>query len=129
MQTETCATGCECEAARAKVEICATGGDCEAARVKENMKPDSNASAGATGALRKNEGSTGKSTVENGTPENGKEPTRVLSAGDTGAQTVGFISPLCTIEPEGIRSVAEGEWEEFELAVDSGASETVVSET
>ena len=36
---------------------------------------------------------------------------------------------MSTIEPEGIGSVINGEWEEFELAVDSGASETVIPET
>ena len=30
------------------------------------------------------------------------------------------------IEPDGLSAVTEGEWEEFELAVDSGAAETVV---
>ena len=33
-----------------------------------------------------------------------------------------------TVTPSGLSSVAEGEWEEFELAVDSGASGTVIGE-
>ena len=39
------------------------------------------------------------------------------------------LSPLVTIEPEGLRPVMEApEWESIELAVDSGASETVIPE-
>ena len=39
------------------------------------------------------------------------------------------IRALKTIEPEGLRAIAEeGEWEEIEMAVDSGATETVVIE-
>ena len=33
-----------------------------------------------------------------------------------------------TIEPEGVNVVQDKEWEEIELAVDSGASETVIGE-
>ena len=35
---------------------------------------------------------------------------------------------LKTIEPEGLCAIREGEWECFEMAVDSGATETVISE-
>ena len=35
---------------------------------------------------------------------------------------------LETVSPEGLNRVGSDEWEEFELAVDSGASETVVPE-
>ena len=39
------------------------------------------------------------------------------------------IKPLRTIEPEGVNELeVTGEWEEIELAVDSGATETVVGE-
>ncbi len=39
------------------------------------------------------------------------------------------LQSLKTIYPEGVNSVAEsGEWEEIEIAVDSGATETVVTE-
>ena len=38
------------------------------------------------------------------------------------------LAPLAIIAPEGLRTVGENEWESFELAVDSGASETVVNE-
>ena len=38
------------------------------------------------------------------------------------------LHPLTTIEPEGVSIVTEGEWEVIELAVDSGATETVVGE-
>ena len=39
------------------------------------------------------------------------------------------LSPLATIEPEGLRPVTDApEWESIELAVDSGASETVIPE-
>ena len=38
------------------------------------------------------------------------------------------ISLLTTIVPEGLGVIGENEWEEVELAVDSGAAETVVSE-
>ncbi|MDA8582758.1 hypothetical protein N9L68_00965 [bacterium] len=38
------------------------------------------------------------------------------------------LGALETIEPEGLRSVVEGEWELLEFAVDSGASETVIHE-
>ena len=42
---------------------------------------------------------------------------------------VGNIRPLVTIEPEGLRPVSEQpEWEVLDLAVDSGASETVIPE-
>ena len=44
-------------------------------------------------------------------------------------QTGGSLRGLETIEPEGVMTVAEAEWEEIEFAVDSGASETVVSDT
>ena len=37
--------------------------------------------------------------------------------------------PIMTIEPEGINSfTADGQWEEIELSVDSGATESVVPE-
>ena len=35
---------------------------------------------------------------------------------------------FATVEPEGMNVVANSEWEEIELAVDSGASETVIGE-
>ena len=39
------------------------------------------------------------------------------------------LRPLRTIEPEGVNELeVTGEWEEIELAVDSGATETVVGE-
>jgi len=40
------------------------------------------------------------------------------------------LSILGTIEPEGVRAVGEqdGEWQEIDFAVDSGASETVINE-
>ena len=38
------------------------------------------------------------------------------------------LAPLAIIAPEGLRAIGENEWESFELAVDSGASETVVNE-
>ena len=38
------------------------------------------------------------------------------------------LAPLSIIAPEGLSAIGENEWEQFELAVDSGASETVVSE-
>ena len=38
------------------------------------------------------------------------------------------IAPLKATEPAGINAVAEGEWVEIEIAVDSGATETVMSE-
>lgn len=47
----------------------------------------------------------------------------------TGASgTVGELKTFITIEPEGLHQISEGEWEEIELAVDSGATETVVGE-
>ena len=36
--------------------------------------------------------------------------------------------PLKTIEPHGINAVGEDEWVEIDVAVDSGATETVMSE-
>ena len=45
-------------------------------------------------------------------------------AGDN-QQSLGVFA---TIEPEGLNTVTEGEWEEIEMAVDSGATETVVGE-
>jgi hypothetical protein len=39
------------------------------------------------------------------------------------------LRPLRVIEPEGVNELdVKGEWEEIELAVDSGATETVVGE-
>ena len=38
------------------------------------------------------------------------------------------IAPLKTIEPCGINAVAEDEWVEIEVEVDSGATETVMPE-
>ena len=45
------------------------------------------------------------------------------------ASIPGRLCPLVTIEPEGLQKVGEApQWEEMELAVDSGASETVIPE-
>ena len=38
------------------------------------------------------------------------------------------MRPLLTIEPNGINAVAEDEWVEIDVAVDSGATETVMAE-
>ena len=38
------------------------------------------------------------------------------------------LNLLQTVEPEGTVSAVEGEWEELHLAVDSGATETVLGE-
>jgi len=38
------------------------------------------------------------------------------------------LNPLQTCYPEGVKKVGDGDWEEVEFAVDSGATETVVSE-
>ena len=38
------------------------------------------------------------------------------------------LSILGTVEPEGINKLDDLEWEEIELAVDSGATETVIGE-
>jgi hypothetical protein len=38
------------------------------------------------------------------------------------------LRPLATILPEGINSLGEDEWEVIEFAVDSGATETVISD-
>lgn len=38
------------------------------------------------------------------------------------------LNTLVTICPEGLNTVKEGEWEQVELAVDSGAAETVINE-
>ena len=35
--------------------------------------------------------------------------------------------PLATIEPEGLSPIGNSEWEEIEVAVDSGATENVMS--
>ena len=40
----------------------------------------------------------------------------------------GNLNPLLTVSPDGLNAVNNGEWEEVELAVDSGASETVINE-
>ena len=40
----------------------------------------------------------------------------------------GSLNPLLTVMPEGLSVVGDGEWEEVELAVDSGAAETVIGE-
>ena len=38
------------------------------------------------------------------------------------------LNPLLTVCPDELNAVGDGEWEQIELAVDSGASETVVNE-
>ena len=38
------------------------------------------------------------------------------------------LRPLKTIEPEEVNAIQDSEWEEIDLAVDSGASETVIGE-
>lgn len=43
-------------------------------------------------------------------------------------ELTGSLATLKTIEPAGINAVAEDEWVEIEIAVDSGATETVMSE-
>ena len=48
--------------------------------------------------------------------------------GDTGLENEGAVKVLKTIEPEGLCTIGEGEWECLEMAVDSGATETVISE-
>ena len=45
------------------------------------------------------------------------------------SKRVKSLAPLSIIAPEGLSAIGENEWEQFELAVDSGASETVVNET
>ena len=50
------------------------------------------------------------------------------AARDSGPKKAEARAALRTIAPEGLSVIADGEWEEFELAVDSGAGETVVSE-
>ena len=46
----------------------------------------------------------------------------------TRGQTCGDIRTLRAITPEGFNSIEENDWEEIEMAVDSGATETVVGE-
>ena len=48
--------------------------------------------------------------------------------GDTELTSHGGVRVLKTIEPEGLCAIGEGEWECLEMAVDSGATETVISE-
>ena len=38
------------------------------------------------------------------------------------------IKSLVTVMPEGVNAIGQTEWEEIDMAVDSGATETVVSE-
>ena len=47
---------------------------------------------------------------------------------EKGENEVKTLAPLLTIGPEELGAVTDDEWEEVELAVDSGASETVVHE-
>ncbi|MDA8583692.1 hypothetical protein N9L68_05645 [bacterium] len=47
------------------------------------------------------------------------------AAASSGGANLGALE---TIEPEGLSSVQEGEWEVLEFAVDSGASETVINQ-
>ena len=48
--------------------------------------------------------------------------------GDEMPKRVENIAPLRTIEPCGIDAVAEDEWVEIEVAIDSGATETMMPE-
>ena len=52
----------------------------------------------------------------------------IAAACDSRLAQVPGLAPLITIAPEGLSAVGEGEGEEFELAVDSGASETVIND-
>lgn len=62
--------------------------------------------------------------LENG---NGGRPTHMTTNNNS---TLGQLNPLQTIEPEHVLSMGEQpEWEVIELAVDSGASETVIPNT
>ena len=42
--------------------------------------------------------------------------------------SAGRLATITTIEPAGINAIAEDEWVEMDLAADSGATETVMSE-
>ena len=57
-------------------------------------------------------------------------PSILFSAkvGDSGLEDRGEVKVLKIIEPEGLCVMSEGEWECLEMAVDSGATETVISE-
>ena len=46
----------------------------------------------------------------------------------SGATPAGKLATLRTIEPGGFNAVAEDEWVEVDVAIDSGATETVMSE-
>ena len=86
-------------------------------------------------------GATGDANVEK--EKSGRKETRLDSgkakagefsglaggaSGATGTGCVEKLGALITIAPDVINSIGEDGWEEIELAVDSGASETVVSE-
>ena len=79
-------------------------------------------SAGHTITGRAGE-SVSKGPVKGGTASRGSAAAR----GDRPDQ-VPALAALITINPEGLSTVMDGGWEEVELAVDSGASETVISE-
>ena len=51
-----------------------------------------------------------------------------VPASDTAPKEVRGLRLFTTIEPEGVNAVQDQGWEEIELAVDSGASETVIGE-
>ena len=47
---------------------------------------------------------------------------------DSEVLPAGELATLRTIEPAGINAIAEDEWVEVDVAIDSGAAETVMSE-
>ena len=62
-------------------------------------------------------------------PQKQGQPKQPRTRGQTKVQTAGRLSPLTTIEPEGLSPVTTTpQWELLEIAVDSGASETVIPE-
>eukprot|EP00973_Karenia_brevis_P033671 4642726-Karenia_brevis.AAC.1 len=63
--------------------------------------------------------------------ESGDEWTEVVSKKSKKKKKrkgAGNLKVLITVEPEGINSIDKPEWELIEMAVDSGATETVVGE-
>ena len=58
-----------------------------------------------------------------------EEKPRKVDEGVERPTASGWLRPLATIEPEGLNPVVDApQWEEISLAVDSGASETVIPE-
>jgi len=90
----------------------------------------SGATPPATGAKEKEAG-VPQAVLNNRATSLGKHRSNNSTSPNTPSSngtSAGKLSTLKTIEPAGLNSIAEDEWVEIDVAIDSGATETVMSE-